>query len=169
MLIDKMVVEILGGANKSAVKWDIRFLQMAKFISSYSKDSSTKVGAVIIENKNEIVSLGFNGFAQKMQDADAMYADRELKYSRVIHAEINAFIFARRPVKGCTVYTWPLPPCDRCAVQLIQAGITRCVWQSPSEELKSRWGDSLYKSKVYMSEAGVVGDEYSEELVDVQF
>jgi dCMP deaminase len=147
-------------------RWDKRFLELSKFIATWSKDPSTKVGAVIVEHKNSIVSLGFNGFPQLMNDDPKLYADREIKYSRVIHAEINAFVFARRPIIGCTLYTWPLPPCDRCAVQLIQAGVQRFVWSKPSTEIKERWGDALYKSKKYIIEAGLFYLEIGDSLLD---
>jgi len=43
------------------IKWALRFLGLASYISKWSKDPSTKVGAVIAQG-NRIVSLGYNGF-----------------------------------------------------------------------------------------------------------
>ena len=79
-------------------KWDIRFMELAKHISSWSKDPSTKTGAVITDTRNRIVSMGFNGYPQNVPDTDLHI--RETKYAKVIHAEMNAILFAHRPLEG---------------------------------------------------------------------
>lgn len=43
-------------------KWDARFLDLAVFIGDWSKDPSTKVGAVLVRPDRTIAGLGFNGF-----------------------------------------------------------------------------------------------------------
>jgi len=136
-------------------KWDLRFLEMAKLVSTWSKDPSTKVGAVIVRYDRSVLSLGFNGFPRKFGDYLDLYENREEKYSRIIHAEVNALIQARGPVDGCTLYTWPFLCCDRCAVQMIQAGITRFVSVTPAEDAQKRWGKSLEKSREFFREAQV--------------
>jgi len=141
------------------IKWDRRFLRLARTVSRWSKDPSTQVGAVITSG-NRLVSVGFNGFPQKMNDTGEFYEDRSAKYSRVVHAEINALIFAERVVAGYTLYTWPCGPCDRCTVQMIQAGISLFVFpECPAEQL-SRWEQSLALSKTYIEEAGAKWREY---------
>ena len=42
------------------VKWDKRFLELSRHVSNWSKDPSTKVGAIITDGI-KIVSMGFNG------------------------------------------------------------------------------------------------------------
>jgi dCMP deaminase len=137
-------------------KWDGRFLELARLVSSWSKDPSTKAGAVIVRPDRSIASVGFNGFARSMSDADELYADREKKYSRVIHCEVNALINAGRSVEGCTLYTTPFMCCDRCVVQMIQAGIKRFVFPEATEETKTRWADAFELTLSYMKEARVV-------------
>lgn len=66
-------------------KWDFRFLDLAKFISSWSKDPSTKVGAVITDWDNRIVSIGYNGFPKNVHDCPNMLEDRATKYLSLIH------------------------------------------------------------------------------------
>jgi dCMP deaminase len=75
--------------------WDKRFLSMARLVSAWSKDPSTKVGAVIVTPENVIVRVGYNGFAQRMPDAEHHYKDREVKYSRIVYFETNAIVLAR--------------------------------------------------------------------------
>ena len=50
-------------------KWDMRFLQLAKLVASWSKDPSTKCGAVIVEpDTHKVYGLGYNGFPSAMPD-----------------------------------------------------------------------------------------------------
>jgi len=58
--------------NLQNFKWDIRFLDLAKLVSTWSKDPSTKIGAVITDRDNKIVSLGYNGFPKKVADDDRL-------------------------------------------------------------------------------------------------
>ena len=141
-------------------KWDVRFLDLAHLVSTWSKDPSTKVGAVIVRPDRTIASVGFNGFPQQMNDDPELYNNREQKYSRVIHGEINALIFVREPIKGYTLYTYPFMPCDRCCVQMIQAGIIRIVTPRATEDQLLRWQDSFTKTRNYCKEVGVELIEY---------
>lgn len=138
-------------ALRSQDKWDVRFLELAQKMASFSKDPSTKVGAIIARERVQ-VSCGFNGFPQGMPDDPVLYDNRTEKYSRIIHAEMNAFIFAERPVRGTTIYTWPFATCDRCAVHLLQAGIREFVFPKLPERLIERWGESVERSKRYFDE-----------------
>ena len=129
---------------------------MAKLVSNWSRDPSTQCGAVITGNNNEVISIGFNGFARSMPDAPDLYADREEKYSRIIHAEVNALLFAGRLPQFATLYTYPFGPCDRCVVQMLQAGIFNFVAPKPSGERGERWAAHLAKSRKYIDECGGV-------------
>ncbi len=143
-----MLVMEIEDAKKQR-KWDIRFLQLARHVSTWSKDPSTCTGAVIVRPDKSVCTLGFNGFPQGMPDEPWMYEDRDEKYSRIIHCEINAKEFAREPVRGYTLYTWPFACCDRCAVQMIQAGVSRFVFPSIPEDKRERWGMSMARSVDY--------------------
>lgn len=133
-------------------KWDDRFLAMAEHVAQWSKDPSTQVGAVIVRPDKTIVSVGYNGFPRGMEDTPRRLKNREDKYSRIIHAEMNALLNAHDSVNGCTLYGWPISPCERCAVMIIQAGITRIVSPYPSKKWIERWGR---KSDGFFTECGV--------------
>jgi len=133
-------------------KWDERFLELASVIATWSKDPSTRVGAIIVQPRNKIIGTGFNGFARGMRDDAELYENREIKYSKVIHAEINSLLNAAQPVEGCTLYT-TLPCCDRCAVHMIHVGIKRFVFYGPTAAQKARW--NFDKTFEYFKEAGV--------------
>lgn len=143
---------------------DEYFLRLAKTCSLKSKDPSTKTGAVIVDEQSRIVSTGYNGFPQKMQDNKDLYENREEKYSRIIHCEMNALIFAHRNLDGCTLYTWPFLSCDRCAVHLVQAGITRFVAPICPSEALERWSASFDKTRRYLCECNVQCHELAIDL-----
>lgn len=135
-------------------KWDRRFLKIAEEVSQWSKDPSTKCGAVIVRPDKTIASTGYNGFPQRCDDSEEIYADRELKYSRVVHSELNAIIFSREPLNGYTIYI-NRPFCDRCAAHIIQSGINRIVYVEDTSEFASRWKESTDRALQVCSEAGV--------------
>lgn len=135
--------------------WDRRFITLAEEVAAWSKDPSSQVGAVIVRPDRRVVSMGFNGFPQAMPDDEALYADRDEKLSRILHAEMNALIFAAQPVTGCTLYTAPFLTCDRCAVVMIQAGITRFVAPGATIAQLNRWGEAIARVKIYAKECGV--------------
>lgn len=135
-------------------KWDLRFLKAAEEVSTWSKDPSTKVGCVIVDPElQRRTGEGFNGFPRFMSDDPALYADRETKYARTLHAELNAVLFAKK-TEGCTAYVTH-PPCTSCSLVLIQSGVSRVVARRPSSDLLSRWEESIIKAKGFFDEAEV--------------
>ena len=48
-------------------KWDIRYLELAKQLSTWSKDPSSKIGAVAIGDKGQVLSCGYNDFPKGIQ------------------------------------------------------------------------------------------------------
>ena len=132
--------------------WDTRMLLHAAFISTFSKDPSTKVGAVIADAQHRVVSQGYNGFPQGIQD-DHRLDNREEKYPIVLHAEENAVIFAQRSLNNCTLYSFPIMPCSTCAAKLIQAGISQVV--APAV-WPAHWLQSLTRATHLFQEAHVL-------------
>ncbi len=43
------------------IDWNMYFMSMVYLTAMKSKDPSTKIGAVIVGENNEIISTGFNG------------------------------------------------------------------------------------------------------------
>ena len=134
-------------------QWDKRFLDLAKLVASWSKDPSTQVGAVIVDMNNRIVSLGFNGFPRGVNDFPYRLENREVKLQMTVHAELNAIMFAQRPVEGYTLYVWPMQSCAKCASAVIQAGIARIV--SPNSGVRPEWQKSFDIANEMFKEAGV--------------
>jgi dCMP deaminase len=135
-------------------KWDERWMKMAAEVATWSKDPSTQVGAIIANGK-DFIMLGYNGFPPGVQDTEARLNDRNQKYPRIVHAEVNAIIRARQDVRGYTLYTYPFAPCSACTGIVIAAGISRVVAPVLSDDLRKRWGDSILIGEEMFKEAGV--------------
>jgi dCMP deaminase len=125
---------------------------LARHIAGWSRDPSTKVGAVIVGDRKQVLSLGFNGLPMGVEDSPDRLEDRETKYKLIVHAEMNALAFADRSVAGSTLYTWPFMPCSRCAGIVIQRGVGRIV--APYED-NPRWNEDFKASQMMFTEAGV--------------
>lgn len=124
-------------------KWDRRFLNLAKEVSTWSHDPSTKVGAVIVDQEGRIVSTGYNGFPRGVEDSPERYEDRDLKLAITVHAELNAITFARRNLEGCTIYVYPFLACSVCAGPIVNSGIQRCVAPECPPDKADRWAASF--------------------------
>jgi len=65
-----------------------------------------------------------------------MSNERPIKYYLVIHAEMNAILFAKRDLENCTLYTL-YGPCENCLKHLMQSGIKRIVYKNSVVESKA--------------------------------
>lgn len=119
-------------------KWGERFMQLAEHVAEWSYDPRTKVGAVIVDDKKRVVSMGYNGFPRGVKDLPERYNDRETKLLFVCHAERNALDNAPLSVEGCTMYV-PLMPCNECAKSIIQNGISKVITRRPPDDNRFNW------------------------------
>lgn len=142
-------------------KWDLRFLGLAAHVAQWSKDPSTKVGAVITDDKNRIISLGYNGFPRGVLDSNERLENRETKYKIIVHAERNAILFAGKSLDNCIIYTWPFQPCSVCAGIIIQSGISRVV--SPTCN-NIRWYDDFKLAQEMFLEAKIPIKFYEDQI-----
>jgi dCMP deaminase len=155
------------------LKWNRRFLEVAKLVSTWSKDPSTKVGAVIVNPRMEIVGTGYNGFPRGVLDLEERYSNRDMKYKLVVHAELNAVLQAKERALGGTIYVYPtimIPSaCPECCKAIVHSGIHSVVYyEDTGHEL--RWQEHADYSKLLLEEGGV--SYYSvprEEVVEVNF
>lgn len=124
-------------------KWDKRYMEIAREVSRWSKDPSSKIGAVAVDNKGHILCTGYNGFPRGIKDTEERLNNRELKYSMIVHAEMNAIFNATYNgvcLDGGTMYVSGLPCCSNCALGIISTGIKRVVMEGdPTNE---RWKNS---------------------------
>ena len=144
-------MKIEPGSNIS--KWNMRWLSILEEMRNWSKDPSSQFSAIIIRPDQSIVSYGVNNFPRGIAD-DERLNNRVVKYDLIVHAETNALLAANEDLRDCTMYVASVP-CCRCAVNIIQAGITRVVCEEPTEDYLSRWGDSVNQTVEIFNEAGV--------------
>lgn len=137
--------------------WDARFSELATMIASWSKDPSTKVGCVVVDQQRRIIATGYNGFPRGVSDDIDRLEDRATKYLMVQHAEANALLNSTADTLNATAYVTH-HPCANCTGALIQAGIKRIVTFEPSAALVERFSDSFAVSKIMLAEAGVAID-----------
>lgn len=140
-------------------KWDIRFMEMAEVIGSWSScyQENRHVGAVIVKDKR-ILTTGYNGAPSGVESCQEKGeclrkklnipsgTRHEICYA--VHAEQNAICQAAKmgiSIEGATIYVTH-QPCTICTKMIINAGIKRVVF-------KHGYPDDF--SKVLLDEAGV--------------
>lgn len=136
--------------------WDYRFYEMALLVSSWSKDTNTKVGSVIVDKDKIVLSMGYNGFPRGCDDSIECRYEAPQKYLFTEHSERNAIYHAARhgvSLKGCTLYA-TMFPCSDCSRGIIQAGITKVVAPTPDFE-HHKWGEHFKVSIKMLEEASV--------------
>jgi len=137
-------------------KWTGRFIALAEHIAGWSKDPSTKVGAVLVSPDRSRIVHGYNGFPRGVGDAEERYNNRDQKYKLTVHAELNAILNAGERLTGWTLYVTPLPPCNECAKAIIQAGIKTVVFQADALDPRlDAWREPWTVSMKMFDEAGV--------------
>ena len=142
----------------SDLKWHKRYLSLAREISTWSKDPSRQIGAVAVSEKGRVLATGYNGFPRGVSDAKSFYDDREYKYRRVVHAEMNCIYNATYNgvcLDGATMYIWGLPMCSECAKGAIQVGI-RAVYFDTNIEIPDQWLKSMEVTSELFGEVGVI-------------
>ena len=139
-------------------KWDEKYIDLAKCIAGWSKDPSTKIGAVAIGDKGQVLSQGYNGFPRGIEDSPERLHVREEKYKYIVHAEMNCVFNASLngvSLYDSTMYIYGLPCCSDCAKGMIQAGISRIVMHVQDLDGAIRWKDSWNRSKAMFDEVGI--------------
>ena len=142
----------------TAAGWGDKYINLAKEISTWSKDPSTKVGAIVVGCDGQILSQGYNGFPRGINDSDERLNNRKRKYELVVHAEMNAIYNASLTgvsLKDSTLYVYGLPICNECAKGIIQVGIKKVIALRP-EKYNIAWEESANNARNLFSEADVM-------------
>jgi len=121
---------------------DRYFMRIAWEVSRASTCRRRAVGAVLVKD-NRILSTGYNGAPSGLPHCTDDHEDclrdilnvpsgQRYDICRAAHAELNAIAFAARhgiSIEGATLYCIFGPPCGDCAKYIINAGITRVVYE----------------------------------------
>ena len=145
--------------KKNVEKWHRRFLKLAHEVASWSKDDSTKVGAVIMGEDRTPRSFGYNGMPRGVDENVPERHERPTKYPYTEHAERNAIYHCARvgiPIEGCIIYVthFSCPPCTRA---IINSGLKLVVIDKKSldTDYHSRSEKDIEISKEMFDEAGI--------------
>ena len=142
-----------------STNWNKRYLNLAYYISKWSRDPNRKCGAVIIGKDNTEKAIGYNGLPNNVDLNNSNIKKRyekPQKYMWVEHAERNAIYTAGRngvSLDGCKMYVTYFPCCD-CPRAIIQSGIKE-VYSPKPDWRHHKWGESWKVSKQMFNECGV--------------
>ena len=132
-----------------------RFMVVAEAVASLSKDPSTKVGCVVLDDDCNVLAVGFNGLPRGMADTDERLCNRETKLKLTVHSEANAVAASARTgrrLQGATIVVSSLFPCQACALLICQSGIKRVIAPKIDNE---RWKESNEMARSIFAECGV--------------
>ena len=145
------------------MSWDERWMGLARHVAGWSKDRSVGIGAVIVDDRNVLRAVGWNGFPRGVDDDVPGRHERPAKYQWTEHAERNAIFNAAAEgivLRGCTMYG-TVCPCADCARAIIQAGIVKLVISdralppTPDGMETPTWRDTVGMALNMLKEAGV--------------
>lgn len=149
-------------------KWNYRFWSMANLVASFAKDKGRKVGAVIVNEDKRVLSVGFNGMPQGINDEIESRHARPEKYFWTEHAERNCIYSASRlgvSLINTSMYV-TLFPCSGCARAIIQTGIKQVYTKKPNfpdETYGNDWIVSLEMLNEANVEVNFLDDENTEQ------
>jgi len=142
--------------------WHKRYMGLAAHVATWSKDPSSKVGAVAVNPEdNYVLSIGYNGFPRGIADTQERLEDREKKYPLTVHAEENCIYNATYngvKLKGSVLYVHGRPICDGCSKAIIQVGISRVIMPSSivsNLDPENIWTIKLKQSLMNFEETGI--------------
>lgn len=142
------------------LKWHRRFIDLTNTVASWSKDRSTKVGAIVVRDRR-VLTTGFNGFPAGVGDNFDYRHERPAKYLYTEHAERNCIYQAARmgiSLEHATLYlNYGPSPCADCTRAVIQAGIERIVTSGiPFPGIsKEMWDGHFMAAREMLEDAGV--------------
>ncbi|MBI3632154.1 MAG: AAA family ATPase [Candidatus Vogelbacteria bacterium] len=144
--------------------WDECFVSMARIIALRSKDPRTQAGAVIVNQNNVVLGLGYNGFPRGIENDDFPWCDGDdflnAKYAYVVHAEANAVYNSNGSVQGSKIYC-TLFPCNECTKALIQVGIKEVIFECD----KHHDENSYIASRRLLDVAGITYRQFISDVI----
>jgi dCMP deaminase len=132
-------------------KWTERFMDLATRVAGWSKDPSTKVGAVAVSGSKQVLETGYNGLPRGVRDVPERM-ERPAKYMWTAHAEENLVAHAARGrLEGATIYVTHMC-CASCTRMLINAGVGKIIVGPGTTSMPA---DQFEVAKTMLKEAGV--------------
>lgn len=115
--------------------WNMYFMKMAEIVKLRSPDFC-KVGAVLVSlNNNRIISTGYNSLKANMNDKNIDWTNRAFINDTVIHAEMNAIIYAQSKFEDSILYT-TMSPCKACLKIISATQIKKVIYKHEYRDIK---------------------------------
>lgn len=134
---------------------DCKYMGLAWFYASFSKDPNTQVGAIIVGENNRPLGFGYNGPPRPINDESFSWErpknpDDFSKYDLIVHAEINAIdhsCYQDWALKEATLYVTAMP-CPRCMQDIIRKEFARVVYMDlPRKDPASTMNNAKWRER----------------------
>ena len=122
-----------------SIDWDEYFMLQAMVASFKSKDPTTKVGAVFVDQNHHQITMGYNGFVAGLDETQLPWGKEgavgleHQKYGYVVHAEANAILHSPVPLSNSRAYT-TLFPCHECAKLIASCRVSEVIYLSDKNQ-----------------------------------
>lgn len=133
-------------------RWLEHFIKQAELIAEMSKDPSTKVGCVIVDDMRRVIGSGFNGFPRGVEDSTDRLSEKSTKNILTVHAEANAILLAGSACRGQRLYCTRMS-CSGCAKLIVQCGLAEVY--CPPLPASSTWAEDAVWTELIFREADV--------------
>lgn len=108
-------------------KTDDYYLAFAKWIAKKATCPKKQVGCVIIDNKQNLLSTGYNTVSNRCKSCILKPCSKRFKKCHAIHAEALALLKCSDIKKIDTIYV-TLSPCFDCAKLIVMTNCKRVVY-----------------------------------------
>jgi dCMP deaminase len=143
-------------------KWAKRYMALAHHVAQWSRDPTTKVGAVAVGVNQRQIAVGYNGFPTGIADTEERLNDRETKLLLMQHAERNVLDQATFNLEGALLVVTH-HPCAECAKSIVSKNIRLVLCPVGSAGYRMRWKEEIELAKMILNEGGVVLREVTED------
>jgi deoxycytidylate deaminase len=131
-------------------------IRICRTLACNSPDPSTKVGAILYDRWGVSAGHGWNSFPAGSIVGPEYYQDRQLKYDRIIHAEMRCLFRAKDWAQGGALYT-SMVPCKECAKHIAEAGVARVYYPASCllSDFVRRQAESVNTALMVLAESSV--------------
>lgn len=161
-------LETLTSNQQKRLEKSLKFFSLAEAAAQYSKDKSTKVGSVALDENHNLICIGYNGFPRRVKDIPERH-ERPMKYSVTCHAEENVVsqaAYMGASLRGATLLVTALFPCSTCTRLIIQSGIEMVITSRPQQlsfDGRKDWSEEEEISRGMFLDAGIPVIYYDKE------
>jgi len=133
--------------------WIEYYMDIAKAVATRSHDSQTQHGCIIINEDNQPLGFGYNGFPRGMKNDSELPNTRPEKYPWMIHSEVNAVSNCILKPKNATAYVTG-EPCNNCLMHMWQNGVVKVFYLDAHGTFL--WGDAEKEvRKIFVEQSGI--------------